>query len=372
MPTFSLRSASATRLICAFSALALVASAGTAAANPKIVVDVKTGKVIAHEDAFLKWYPASLTKLMTAYVTFKAVKAGKLSLETPVVMSKRAADQPASKMYFTPGTTMTMDNALKMMLVKSANDMAVAVAEAVGGTQEQFVAMMNAQAKALGMNSTQFINPHGLPGKGQFSTARDLALLTLRLKQDFPEYQSYFSLEGIDTGSKQYPNFNTLIGRFDGADGMKTGFICASGFNQIGSATRDGRSVISVVLGSDSLAGRADDTANLLQQGLISTATQGVALPALAPYGDTAEVKDVSAEICNPKAAKVRSETRDDAGRTIQHSPYIHEMAQPPVYTPLTLISGGEAPPPPPKGAKKATVAANTANVPIPQPRPTF
>ncbi len=275
MQTFRIRSASATRLICALSALAVVASAGNALANPKIVVDARTGKVIAHEDAFLKWYPASLTKLMTAYVTFKALKTGRLSLDTPVVMSKSAADQPASKMYFTPGTTMTMDNALKMMLVKSANDMAVAVAEAVGGTQEQFVAMMNAQAKALGMNSTQYINPHGLPGKGQFSTARDLALLTLRLKQDFPEYQSYFSLEGIDTGSKQYPNFNTLIGRFDGADGMKTGFICASGFNQIGSATRDGRTVISVVLGSDSLAGRADDTANLLQQGLSSTVSQG-------------------------------------------------------------------------------------------------
>jgi D-alanyl-D-alanine carboxypeptidase len=227
--------------------------------------------------------------------------------------------------------------------------------------------MMNAQGRALGMMSTQFINPHGLPGKGQFTTARDLALLTFRLKQDFPQYQSYFALEGVDTGAKQYPNFNTLIGRFVGADGMKTGFICASGFNQIGSATRNGRSVISVVLGSDSLAGRADDTANLLQQGLTATGPEGVVLTALAPYGDTASVNDVSADICNPKAAKVRSETRDDAGRTIQHSPYIHEMDRPPVYALTALISGGEAPPPPPKGSKKQTTAAN---VPIPQPRP--
>ncbi|WP_404947105.1 D-alanyl-D-alanine carboxypeptidase family protein [Rhizobium terrae] len=362
-----IRSASAFRALCALTALGLFVSTGSAAANPKIVVDAGTGRVIAHQDAFLKWYPASLTKLMTAYVTFKALKGGKLSLETPIVMSKKATDQPASKMYFMPGTTLTLDNALKMMLVKSANDMAVAVAEAVGGTHDQFVAMMNAQAKALGMTSTNYINPHGLPGKGQFTTARDLALLTLRLKQDFPEYQGYFSLEGIDTGTKQYPNFNTLIGRFDGADGMKTGFICASGFNQIGSATRDGRSVISVVLGSDSLAGRADDTANLLQQGLASAASQGVSLTALAPYGDTETLNDVSAEICNPKAAKVRSETRDDAGRTIQHSPYIHEMTHPPVYSLTSLISGGEPPPPPPKGAKKAATAAN---VPIPQPRP--
>lgn len=361
-------SGSAARLVSSLVALGLVVSAGSAAANPKIVVDVRTGRVIAHQDAFIKWYPASLTKLMTAYVTFKAVKAGKIGLDTPVVMSKKATDQPASKMWFMPGTTLTLDNALKMTLVKSANDMAVAVAEAVSGSQEQFVAAMNAQARALGMMSSNFINPHGLPGKGQFTTARDLAVLTLRLKQDFPEFQSYFSLEGIDTGAKQYPNFNTLIGRFDGADGMKTGFICASGFNQIGSATRDGRAVISVVLGSDSLAGRADDTANLLQQGLTSSAGQGTPLVALAPYGDTVTVNDVSAEICNPKAAKVRSETRDDAGRSIQHSPYIREMSRPPVYAVAGLISGGEPPPPPPKGAKKAASAGG--NVPLPQPRP--
>ena len=367
MPISAIRSASASRLLCALTAVGFLASVGGAAANPKMVIDARTGRVIAHQDAFLKWYPASLTKLMTTYVTLSAIKSGKLSLQSHVVMSKNAVDQPASKMYFMPGTTLTLDNALKIMLIKSANDMAVAVAETVGGSADQFVAMMNAQAKALGMMSTQFINPHGLPGKGQFTTARDLAILTLRLKQDFPQYQSYFSFEGVDTGVKQYPNFNTLIGRFDGADGMKTGFICASGFNQIGSATRDGRSVISVVLGSDSLAGRADDTANLLQQGLTSASSQGPALTALAPYGDTVTVNDVSADICNPKAAKVRSETRDDAGRTIQHSPYIHEMAAPPVYELAAPISGGEAPPPPPKGSKKGAVAAN---VPIPQPRP--
>ncbi|WP_105440285.1 D-alanyl-D-alanine carboxypeptidase family protein [Neorhizobium sp. T25_13] len=365
MPTSSLRSVSATRLISAVTAIGLFVSAGSAAANPKMVIDARTGKVIAHEDAFLKWYPASLTKLMTAYVTFKALKSGRLTLDTPIVMSKKATDQPASKMYFKPGSKLTMDSALKILLVKSANDVAVAVAETVGGSLDQFVAMMNSQAQALGMTSTRYINPHGLPGKGQYSTARDLALLTLRLKQDFPEYQSYFSLEGIDTGAKQYPNFNTLIGRFDGADGMKTGFICASGFNQVGSATRDGRTVISVVLGSDSLAGRADDTANLLQQGLTSPPSQGVPLTSLQPYGDMAEVNDVSATICNPQAAKVRSETRDDAGRTVQHSPYIHEMDRPPVYSFAGLIPGSEQ--------IASTKGKNEiANVPIPQPRPTF
>jgi D-alanyl-D-alanine carboxypeptidase len=344
---------SANRLICAITALGLVLSAQAAAANPRIIVDVKTGRVIAHQDAFVKWYGASLTKLMTAYVTFDALKSGRIKLDSIVTMSKKASDQAPSKMGFTLGTTMTLDTALKMMLVKSANDMAYAVGETVGGSMEQFINMMNAEAAKLGMTSTHYINPNGLPGKGQYTTARDLAVLTLRLKRDFPEYQSYFSLEGIDTGKRQYHNYNTLIGRFDGADGMKTGFICASGFNQIGSATRNGRTVISVVLGSESLAGRADDTANLLEQGLTSPPNEGVPLASLPAYGDTANLNDISTEICNPKAAQVRSETRDDAGRTIQHSPYIHEMDHPPQYSAAIPLTGGEAPPPPPKAPKK-------------------
>lgn len=337
--------------------------ASVAEANPKMVVDVRTGRVISHTEAFRKWYPASLTKLMTAYVTFRAIKGGRLSLDSVVTMSKRAADQPASKMYFKPGTRLTLDNALKMTLVKSANDVAVAVAETVGGSHEQFVAMMNSEAARLGMNSTRFINPHGLPGKGQYTTARDLAILTVQLKREFPEYAGYFSIEGIDVGKKQYANFNMLIGRFDGADGMKTGFICASGFNQIGSATRNGRSVVTVVLGSDSLAGRADDTANLLQAGLTAGANEGVPLGRLAPYGDTVAVNDISAEICNPKAAKMRSETRDDAGRMITHSPYIRELSHPIVYTSAAPMAGVEA-------VASATGAGQFANVPIPIPRP--
>lgn len=354
-----------TRLIASFAAAAVFISANSALANPQMVVDVRTGRVIAHQDAFRKWYPASLTKLMTAYVTFKALKAGRLGLDTPVTMSKKAADQPASKMYFKPGSKLTMDSALKLLLVKSANDVAVAIAETVGGSLDEFIVMMNAEAARLGMGSTRFINPHGLPGKGQYTTARDLAVLALHLKREFPEYAGYFSLEGVSTGKKNYGNFNMLVGRFDGADGMKTGFICASGFNQVSSATRGGRTVVSIVLGSDSLAGRADDSADLLQQGLRAPLGQGVPLGSLAPYGDTATLNDISAEICNPKAAKVRSEGRDDAGRMIVKSPYIKERSRPPEYSFAGLIPGSEA------------VAAKTgkneiANVPIPLPRPTF
>ncbi|WP_407071723.1 D-alanyl-D-alanine carboxypeptidase family protein [Rhizobium sp. LCM 4573] len=365
MPLSKHRLPSATRLISALTALALLGSAGHAAANPKIVIDVRTGRVLEHEDAFRKWYPASLTKLMTAYVTFKALKSGRLSLDSEVVMSKKAADQPPSKMYFKPGSRLTMDSALKILLVKSANDVAVAIGETVGGSLDQFVAMMNSEAQRLGMTSTHFINPHGLPGQGQYTTARDLAILALQLKREFPEFAGYFSLEGINTGKKNYPNFNMLIGRFEGADGMKTGFICAAGFNQVSSATRNGRTVISVVLGSDSLAGRADDSANLLQKGLTIPPNRGVPLASLASYGDTATVNDLSDQICNREAAKVRSEGRDDAGRMVVHSPYIKEMTRPPVYSFAGLIPGSEA-----VAASKG--GEEIANVPIPLPRPTF
>jgi D-alanyl-D-alanine carboxypeptidase len=177
---------SAVRLVSAVTALGLLVSAGSAAANPKMVIDVRSGRVIAHEDAFRKWYPASLTKLMTAYLAFSAMKSGRLSLDTPVVMSKKAADQPASKMYFKPGSTLTLDSALKLLLVKSANDVAVAIGETVGGSLDQFVALMNAQATRMGMSSTRYINPNGLPGPGQYTTARDLGVLALQLKREFP------------------------------------------------------------------------------------------------------------------------------------------------------------------------------------------
>ncbi|SIQ65873.1 D-alanyl-D-alanine carboxypeptidase [Rhizobium sp. RU35A] len=350
-----------------------------AAANPKMVVDVASGRVIAHQEAFRKWYPASLTKLMTIYVTFEALKAGKVTLETPVVMSRKAVDQPPSKMFVKPGATLTIDAALKILVVKSANDVAMGLAETVGGgSADQFVAMMNDAAQRLGMTSSHFINPHGLPGKGQYTTARDLAVLALTLRRNFPQYASYFALEGITTGAKDYPNYNMLIGRFNGADGMKTGFICASGFNQVSSATRNGRTVVSVVLGSDSLAGRAEESAALLQAALTEDPGKGVPLSSLAPYGpDRDEVVDISADICNPKAAKVRSEGRDEQGRMMIHSPYIAEREAPPAFSMAEIVS----PPEPAKPAADAGTAPGRpakagdvrsgASVPVPIPRPT-
>jgi D-alanyl-D-alanine carboxypeptidase len=330
---------------------------------------VQTGRVLEHEEAFRKWYPASLTKLMTVYTVFDAIRAGKIDLDTPVVMSKHAAAEPAAKMYYKPGQKLTLDSAIKILMVKSANDIAVAVAEAVAGTEEAFVTQMNAEALKLGMTDTHFVNPNGLPGKGQYTTARDLAILTVALRRDFPQYAGYFALEGFTTGKQNVPNLNLLIGRFAGADGMKTGFICASGFNQIGSATRDGRTLVSVVLGTDSLAARADATANLLQKGFTTQFQSTDTLGSLKPYGPGQDqVTDITADICSAKGAKVRSETRDEVGRMKVQSPYIQEMDHEPRYVFAGLIPGQDAQP---EKMAKADQAAAIANVPVPLPRPT-
>lgn len=370
MPTKITRSQIARRLLplAAAASVLVVALAPAAYANPRILVDVKTGQVIDHEDAFRKWYPASLTKLMTAYTVFRAVRAGELTMDSPVTMSQRAASQPASKMYYKPGQKLTLDSAMKILMVKSANDVAVAIAETIGGSQDAFVARMNAEARRIGMSSSNFINPHGLPGKGQYTTARDLAILAVMLKREFPEYAGYFSLEGFTTGKKNYPNFNLLIGRFDGADGMKTGFICASGFNQVSSATRNGRTVVSVVLGTESLGARADASADMLQAGLMAKSGTGQTLSTLRPYGDVETVADISAEICSAKGQKVRSEGRDEVGRMKINSPNMHEMTREPNFVFAGLIPGSE--PEPVKTAKAGK--GELANVPIPQPRPAF
>ncbi len=204
---------------------------------------------------------------------------------------------------------------------------------------------------------------------GQYTTARDLAVLAITLKREFPEYAGYFALEGFTTGKKNFPNYNMLIGRFDGADGMKTGFICASGFNQVSSATRNGRSVVSVVLGADSLGGRADESARLLQLGLTGSGAGKPGLGKIAPYGATREsVTDISKQICSKEAAKIRSEGRDEVGRQKLLSPYIHEINRP-----LKLVYAGLIPAAETKGAKGAAAGSGeVANVPIPIPRPAY
>jgi D-alanyl-D-alanine carboxypeptidase len=252
--------------IAACAALALLAPrAGHAEAL--LVVEADTGKVLQSENATYPWYPASVTKMMTAYVTLKAVKEGRLSLESVLTVSPVAAAQAPSKMGFRPGTQITVENALMMMMVKSANDIAVVLAEGVAGSVDGFSAEMNQTALRLGMTQTSYVNPNGLPAEGQITSARDLAMLARAILRDLPEYEYFMNIPSIRFGRRVTRNFNKLIGRYPGADGFKTGFICASGYNLVASATRDGKRLIAVVLGSSSGQARAVKAAQLLERG---------------------------------------------------------------------------------------------------------
>ncbi|MDE5455754.1 peptidase M15 [Bradyrhizobium sp. CSA112] len=236
-------------------------------AEALLVVEADTGKVLQADNATMPWYPASVTKIMTAYVTLKAVKEGRLSLDTLLTVSPVAASQSPSKMGFPPGTQVTVDNALKMMMVKSANDMAVVLAEGVGGSVDGFSGMMNQTASRLGMTQTSYVNPNGLPADGQVTSARDLAMLARAVIRDLPEYEYFMQIPSIRYGRRVTQNFNKLIGRYPGADGFKTGFICASGYNLVASATRNGKRLIAVVLGASSGQARAVRAAQLLERG---------------------------------------------------------------------------------------------------------
>lgn len=257
-------------LLCAVQAF-LGLGIAPANATPSVVVDQDTGAVLSAQDATEPWYPASLTKLMTAYVVLDEIRAGRLSPDSLIVVSANAASQAPSKMGFHPGTVVTADNALKMLLVKSANDIAVALAEGVGGSVEGFAGMMNRSAQRLGMADSYFVNPNGLPNLSHHSSAQDLAILARALLTEFPEHRDYFGIGAISLDGHVFHTYNGLLGRYAGADGMKTGFICAGGFNTVVSAQRGGRRLIAVVLGQPSASVRSVATAALLDKGFASS-----------------------------------------------------------------------------------------------------
>lgn len=260
--------------------------------GPYIVVDAQSGAVLDHFDALRPWYPASTTKLMTAYVTFRAMHAGTLSPRSPVIISANALAEPPSKMGFPVGTVLTIDNALKIIMVKSANDVSVAIAEAVSGSEDQFISRMNAEARRLGMEQTRFANPHGLPDPGQVTSARDLAILSTALLREFPEYRKYLQIPAIKFGKRILRNYNPLVDRYRGATGLKTGFICASGFNLAASARRNGREIVAIVLGAYSSVGRAEYAVKLLNKGFRSRKTTSLPSVTLANVGSGAGYKE--------------------------------------------------------------------------------
>ena len=252
------------------SLLAATVVAAPARAEATILIDADSGKVLREQNSTHPWYPASTTKLMTLYVTLKAIKDHRITPDTLFTVSRNAYTQGPTKMGFPIGTQVTVDNALKMLMVKSANDMAVLLAEGVSGSIDKFADQMTLTAQSLGMTQSNFVNPNGLPADGQITSARDLAILARALIRDFPQDNFYWHIPAIQYGDRVVRNYNSLIGRYRGADGMKTGFICASGFNLVATATRDNKHLIAVVLGAPSGAARAVKAAAMLESGFTS------------------------------------------------------------------------------------------------------
>ena len=258
--------------IAALIATAVLAAAGPfgfgpVLAGPALLFEADSGKILYTEDQDNLWFPASLTKIMTTYLAFEALKTGRLTPEQKIAVSEKAFVQEPSKVGLPVGAELTVDLAIKALVVKSANDVAVMLAEAIGGSEEGFVKLMNDTAKRLGMSRTNFVNANGLPAPEQVTTARDLAKLSRAVMKEFPEHAALWALPEVRIGKIKLTTHNHLLKTFDGADGIKTGFICDSGFNVVSSATRDGRKLIAVVLGEPSGRDRSIRAASLLDHG---------------------------------------------------------------------------------------------------------
>lgn len=241
-------------LSCVFVVAALAfSSAGTPAhANSKyaaFVMHADSGDILFDRYSTARRYPASLTKMMTLYLLFEALEEGDLTLQSKLKVSSRAAGQPPSKLGLSAGATIDVDTAIQALVIKSANDVAVVVAESLGGSEWQFAQKMTAKAREIGMRNTRFRNASGLPNSKQVTTARDMATLGQRMVQDYPQYYHYFAAKSFTYNGRTYSTHNKLVNTFEGADGIKTGYTRASGFNLVTSAQRDGVHLIGVVLG---------------------------------------------------------------------------------------------------------------------------
>ncbi len=290
-----------TRLGALASFLSATLAASGVDATPSLVIDVASGQVLSADQPTVSWYPASLTKLMTAYVALDAVRAGRITMETPLMVSPRATHMAPSKMGFRPGTEVTLQNALVMLMVKSANDIAVTIAEGVAGSVEAFADEMNAASAKLGMTSSQWVNPNGLPDSRQVTSARDLAILGRALYLQFPEYANLWNIGAMQVGGKIHPTHNGLLGRYPGADGMKTGFTCPAGFNLVASATHGGQRLIAVILGAPSANARTAKAAAILDRAFQTGGAIG-SLGTLASSGPTA-APDMRDSVCRNRGA---------------------------------------------------------------------
>jgi D-alanyl-D-alanine carboxypeptidase len=261
--------------VLAVTVVAADVGSALAARSSAIVIDAKTGKVLYSADANGRRYPASLTKMMTLYLTFEAMAKGRISRNTPVPFSARASAEAPTKLGVRAGSSVPVEIAILSIVTKSANDSATALGELLGGSEDNFARMMTAKARQLGMNGTVFRNANGLPDPGQFTTAHDMAMLGIALREHYPQYYGYFSQRSFLYGRQRINGHNRLLGRIKGVDGIKTGYTRASGFNLVSSVADGDRRLIAVVMGGTSGRSRDNQMAALINTYMPRTSTRG-------------------------------------------------------------------------------------------------
>lgn len=337
------------------SLLVILAVLGTTPvwANPVLLVDARTFEVLYSDDAGQPWHPASLTKLMTAYVAFAAIKAGRISLDDPIKISKNAWNQAPSKSGLKVGSSITLRDALYILVVKSANDIAVAIAEAVSGSVPNFVDEMNEMASAMGLSATHYVNPNGLHAEAQVTSARDLAILALIIRRDFPEYDDMFRTESVRLGKAKLESNNGLLLHFPGTTGMKTGYVCASGLNIVATVERGGRAMLAVVLGGSSARERNEMTAELFLRGF-SGAVNGTGKNVVQLQNVAGEPVNMRPQICGKQAKAYVAERQAAFPMGLKgHPSYLTDEIDGKVYVATDL-------------------GITVDDVPLPRPRPTW
>ncbi|MBO6507775.1 MAG: D-alanyl-D-alanine carboxypeptidase [Roseibium sp.] len=361
--------------------LLLVAAPEAAKANPKyagIVVDAKTGKTLYSSSADAYRYPASLTKIMTLYVVFEELEAGRLSLDSRLKVSKYASGRPPSKIGLKPGKTIRVKDAILALVTKSANDVATVVAENIGGSEKKFAERMTRTARQLGMKKTTFRNPHGLPNSGQRTSARDMATLGRAIQERFPQYYGYFKTRSYKYNGRTYGNHNRLLGRVKGVDGIKTGYIRASGFNLVTSVKRDGRHIVAVVMGGRSGKSRNAQMTKLINRYLPKASRGKKTAPAIVKRG--IQPVFVASAMKNPPLPATKPGSKPALAKA---GPIVLASASAPAPSPVapttassksvSTISFGNTVPVPPKLVKRRfdnTFAIATALPPVPPASP--
>jgi len=350
-----------------------------ARATPQLLVDMRTGEVLYAKDAGDPWYPASLTKLMTAFVTFEAIARGEVNLDTPVIVSDYALEAPPSKVGFPVDTAVRLEDALYLLIVKSANDIAVAIAETIGGNEAAFVDRMNRAAAEMGLTATNFVNPHGLHDPRQTSSARDLAVLALTIRARYPQYDDMFATPSVRFGDIRMSSHNNLLTHFNGTTGMKTGYVCSAGLNIVATVERQGRALMAVVLGASSGRERGEMAAEMVLNGLSGKLRSNGQLITSVANRVGAEPVDMRPNLCGKKA-------RDYVAARAAAFPYGLEgeptyltddvRAEPRRVSTLGRIRDVPIPRPRPLWAPLRSVVADVPQsgpgIPLPRPRPVF